>query len=155
MKDRMIVKNKLHIIIMVFSSIFILITSCTYTRPPISFRTSYENGKDSITNCIVKEKTYSYLSIRRLAIVGGYYKHIEFDSLENKVKIIQSKKTPLHMFDGHVRSYRKVKYFDLNGIVIQVDKRIFQSQGRGGRTVVDKSTFYKNGKKINQKNNKD
>jgi hypothetical protein len=130
------------------------IVSCTYTRPIVSVRTNCETKKDSITNNIVKEKSFKYLSFHRLAIIGQYNKRIELDSIGNKIRIIQSKKTPAYIFDGRVRYYRKEQLFDSNGNIIQVNKRIFQSQGRGGRTVIDKTIIYKNGKKIRLNNKK-
>lgn len=147
-------RNKdLKIIIGFITIAFIGLVSCTYTRPIISFRTNCETKNDSITNNIVKEKSIKYLSLHRLAIIGQYNERIELDSKGNKIRIIQSKKTPAYILDGHVRYYRKEKLYDSTGTITQVNRRIFQSQGRGGKTIIDKTIIYKDGKRI-KKNNK-
>lgn len=148
------INKDLKIIIGFITITFIGLVSCTYSRPIISVRTNCKTKNDSITNNIVKEKSFKYLSLHRLAIIGQYNERIELDSKGNKIKVIQSKKTPVYIFDGHVRYYWKETLFDSIGTIIQINKRIFQSQGRGGRTVGDKTINYKDGKKIKVNNKK-
>lgn len=127
-------------------------SACTYTRPLIALRTGYETVTDSQTYNRVKIKTYTYLTFRKLAIVGKYTRRIDYDSLGHKLSLVESKKIPSYIYDGKVRTFSKRKLFNASGQLIRIDKRICQSHGVYGSPIVNKTILIQDGKRIKQNN---
>jgi len=144
--------------LIIMFSVLILFTfgifSFTYTRPIFSVRTHYKISKDNKTKNTIEEKTFIYLSLKKLALLGQYNQKVEMDSLGNTRKITHTKKSPSQLLDNYVRYYTMEKYYDKDGNLMKVNKRIYQTKGLYGETIVDKTILYFNGKKI-VINNKD
>jgi len=140
---------KIHLRILLFLIYIILCIGCTYERPFLSMRVGTMIFKDSITQHIIKQKEYRYISLRARAVnVAEYFKKNEFDSLGNKIKVSKLKKDPVqHMDDGYARLCVKVTYYSSPGEIEKISKRIFQNRGISG-TSKNKTIYYENGKKV-------
>jgi len=139
-------RNRLKYII--FGLLLIIgFAGCKYSKPLTAVRISKYTDTDSTTNRTTDSEHYKYLSLRKFAITGGYYKRIIYDESGTKIREVYSKKTPYKMLDGHVRYYTKIMYFDSDGNLTHIDYKIFQHKGRGGEFIEKKTVHYKNGKK--------
>ena len=130
--------------------IFFTLTGCYYHRPIFSVRANKTVKVDSLSKTIKTEKEFYYLGIRRYPHLGRYGVYEEKSFNNDKIIIKKSKRIPAYMRDGYTRSFYICKEFDKSGKLKEKKKRIFQCQGRGGRTVVSKTIFYEKGKRTHK-----
>jgi hypothetical protein len=129
-----------------------MLVGCTYQRPLLSVRTSSKTFIDSLANNKRVLNGYKYWELKKATYIGGFSKVVEFDSLGKKVEVGFWRQNPLNMCDGNVRYCSKFIFYSNSGEVEKITKRIIQNRGIAGKTVVNKTIYFENGKRVRIEN---
>ncbi len=147
-------KLKNFIICIVWTTLIIsLFSGCTFSKPLLRLRFFKEIQNDTVTGNIQIDKLYFYLTLKKMSIIGGFQNQIIIDSNNHVVQQTYYKRFPAFISEGNVRYMSWEQTFDYNHNIVQINKSIYQNEGRGGRQIVDQTQFFQNKILIKEINN--